>query len=82
MATTKDGLAVITEKTFMEFLQTYRIDAANNDPRVTTRIKRENPQLYRILKIGMDAAPSGEAKCYYECGMQIVYELLRKQSKI
>lgn len=75
--TTQDGLPVVTEETFMEFLREY--DIATNDPEVTRRIRTENPQISRILKIGMQQAPSREARAYFECGMQIVYELLRRQ---
>lgn len=80
MAKTKDGLAVVTEKTFMEFLMNYSIRSGNNDPAVTKRIQSENPQIYRILKSGMENAPSEKVRAYYECGIQIVYELLRKQT--
>lgn len=78
--TTSDGLAVVTEKTFMELLEKYDIISANNDPEVTQRIKSENPQIYRILKLGMENAPTNEARVYYECGIQLIYELLRKQT--
>ncbi len=78
--TTKDGLPVVTEKTFMEFLRNYDISSAKNDPEVTRRIEQENPQIHHILRLGMQNAPTKEAQAYYECGMQIVYELLRRQS--
>ena len=78
---TEDGLPIISERTFMSFLGDYNISSAHNDPAVTARLQRENPQIHRILRIGMDNAPSREARAYYECGMQIVYELLRRESK-
>ena len=78
--TTTDGLAVVTEEIFEEFLRNYKLNSPNNDPEVTKRIESENPQIYRILKIGMENAPTKEARAYYECGMQIVYELLRMQT--
>lgn len=77
---TEDGLAVVTEKTFMEFLGNYDISSGNNDPGVTERIKSENPQIYRILNLGKQNAPTIEARAYYECGIQIAYELLRRQT--
>lgn len=76
---TKEDLALVTEETFMEFLRSYDLTSITNDPEITERIKSENPQIYRILKLGMQAAPSKEARTYYECGIQIVYELLKKQ---
>ena len=79
--TTKDGLVVVTEDIFMDFLRNYDISSAKNDPELTRRIERENPQIYRILNLGMQNAPNKEAKAYYECGMQICYELLRKQTR-
>lgn len=79
---TLEGLPVVTEKTFIDFLRNYNIGSENNDPEVTCRIEKENPQIYRILKIGTQQAPNKEARIYYECGMQICYELLRKQSNI
>ena len=82
MTRTPEGLPTITEETFMEFLKNYNISSVENNPEVTHRIKHENPQIYRILKIGMENAPSREARVYYECGMQICYELLRKQSSV
>ncbi len=78
MTRTLEGLPAVTEETFMEFLRKYNI--AENDPAVTRRIEEENPQIYRILNLGMQNAPSKEARAYYECGMQICYELLRRQS--
>jgi len=81
MKKTLDGLPIVTEETFMELLKNYDISAERNDPEVTNKIKKENPQIYRILKIGMENAPNKEAKAYYECGMQICYELLRNQAK-
>ena len=78
---TKDGLPVVTEEILMEFLGDYCIDhPEGNDPLVTRRIKLENPQIHRLLEIGMNQAPNKAARGYYECGMQIVYELLRRQS--
>ncbi len=82
MTRTKDGLPKVTEETFREFLKKYDISSAENDPEVTHRIQEENPQIYRILNLGMQNAPSKEARAYYECGIQICYELLRKQNKI
>lgn len=80
MERTDDGLAVVTEKTFMEFLKNYDISSENNDPELTLRIEKENPQIYHILQLGMKGAPNKAARSYYECGMQICYELLRRQS--
>jgi hypothetical protein len=82
MTRTLDGLPKVTEETFMEFLRNYNIAPAENDPAVTRRIQEENPQIYRILNLGMQNAPSKEARAYYECGMQICYELLRRQSDV
>ncbi len=80
-AQTEDGLPIVSEKTFMSFLSNYDISAAHNDSTVTARLQRENPQIYRLLRIGMENAPNTEAQAYYECGMQIVYELLRRESR-
>ena len=80
MEKTEDGLAVVTEKTFMEFLRNYDIASLNNDPAVTARIESEQPQIFRILKLGMQGAPNKEAQAYYEMGIQITYELLRRQT--
>ena len=77
---TKDGLFIVTEQTFMNFLQEYDITLPNNNPFVTERIKIENPQIYRILSIGMKEAPNNEARVYFEAGVQIAYELLRRQT--
>lgn len=82
MTTTKDGLAVVSEETFFEFFKHHGFTSYNNDPAVTERIKSENPQIYRMLKLGMESAPTKEARIYYECGIQIVYELFRKQTAI
>jgi len=59
--TTKDGLVVVTEDIFMDFLRNYDISSAKNDPELTRRIERENPQIYRILRLGMQSAPTIEA---------------------
>lgn len=77
---TKDGLPVVVEKTFMEFIKKYPTASTNNDPEITRRIKSENPQIYHILLIGMEHAPHIAARAYYECGIQIIYELFRRQS--
>lgn len=77
---TIDNLPIVTEKTFEEFIKKYPIASEENDPEITERIKKENPQIYRILQIGMQQAPNRAARSYYECGMQICYELLRRQS--
>ena len=82
MARTPEGLPQVSEETFIEFLRSYNIASDKNEPEVTRRIQKENPQIYRILKIGMQNAPNREAKVYYECGMQICYELLRRQSSV
>lgn len=79
---TLEGLPVVTEETFIEFLRNYDITSPENDPEVTHRIEQENPQIHRILRIGMKQAPNKEARSYYECGMQICYELLRRQSDV
>jgi len=81
MSRTEDGLPIVTEQTFMKFLGIYDISSAENDPEVTRRIEAENPQIFRILRLGMKAAPTKEARAYYECGVQIAYELLRTQSR-
>jgi hypothetical protein len=78
---TSDGLPVVEESTFVKFVKTeYDISSPNGDPAVTERIERENPQIARILRLGMENAPNRAAAAYYETGIQIVYELLRKQS--
>lgn len=78
---TSDGLPVVEESTFVKFVKTeYDISSKNGDPSVTARIESENPQIARILRLGMENAPTNQARAYYECGMQICYELLRKQS--
>lgn len=82
MIRTLEGLPKVTEETFMEFLRNYNIASAENDPEVTRRIQEENPQIYRILNLGIQNAPTREARAYYECGMQICYELLRRQSDV
>jgi len=82
MTGTLEGLPEVTEETFIEFLRDYDLSSVENDPSVTQRIQRENPQIYRILNLGMQNAPSKEARAYYECGIQICYELLRRQSDV
>ena len=82
MTRTLEGLPKVTEETFMEFLRNYDISSVENDPSVTRRIQKENPQIYRILSLGMQKAPSEEARAYYECGIQICYELLRRQNDV
>jgi len=77
---TEEGLPVVTEETFMEFLQKYDISSGNNEPEVTERIRRENPQIARLFRLGMENAPNKAARVYYETGVQIAYELLRLQS--
>ena len=77
---TADGLPVVNESTFIAFVKSYPIASPENDPEVTRRIERENPQIYRLLRSGMQNAPNKEARAYYECGVQITYELLRRQS--
>ena len=81
MTRTSEGLPKVTEETFMELLRNQDISSAEKDPAVTRRIQEENPQIYRILNLGMQNAPSNEARAYYECGMQICYELLRRQGE-
>ena len=82
MTGTLEGLPEVTEETFIEFLRDYDLSSVENDPSVTQRIQRENPRIYRILNLGMQNAPSKEARAYYECGIQICYELLRRQSDV
>lgn len=77
---TRDGLPVVAEETFSKFVREYPLSSPNNNPAVTRRIRAENPQIYRILKLGMQATPNFAARAYYECGIQVVYELLRVQS--
>ncbi len=77
---TKNGLPVVSEETFMKFLGEYDLTAVGGDPDVTARIESENPQIYRLLKLGMAAAPSKEARSYFLTGVHIAYELLRRQS--
>ncbi|MBI2042794.1 hypothetical protein HYT25_00195 [Candidatus Pacearchaeota archaeon] len=79
MSRTLDGLPVVTEQTLIDFSRVYAIASPNNDPLITAKIRDENPQIYRILKIGMEQAPNKEARAYYEMGMQIIYELFRGQ---
>lgn len=82
MTRTLEDLPIVTEETFMELLRNYDLASPENDPAVTLKIQKENPQIYRILNIGMKNAPSKGARSYYECGIQICYELLRRQSDI
>jgi len=82
MAKTIDGLPVVSEETFMKFIQEYPIASGDNDPKVTERIEKENLQIYRLMKLGMDNAPNNEARIYFECAFQIAYELFRKQSQV
>lgn len=77
---TKEGLAVVTKQTFTEFLKDYNIISPNNNCFLTERIKTENPEIYRILEMGMAEAPSCEAGEHFEMGIQIVYDLLRRQT--
>ncbi|MBS3074628.1 hypothetical protein J4447_04225 [Candidatus Pacearchaeota archaeon] len=79
---TNDGLPVVNELTFLNFVREYPIASGNNDPEVTKRIETENPQIHRILSLGMQEAPTHEAKSYYEMGIQIAYELLRRQALV
>ena len=76
---TNDDLPIVTEETFLDFFGDYDISSAENDPEVTSRIEQQNPQIYRILSIGMGNAPNSEARVYYEMGVQVCYELLRRQ---
>jgi hypothetical protein len=76
---TLDGLPIVSEETFLEFLKNYNLIPSENDPEVNERIKNENPQIYGILHLGMENAPTKEARSYYEYGMRICYELLRMQ---
>ena len=78
---TKEGLPIVTETTLVEFLKNEPIASTGNDPKITRRIKKENPQLYRLLQIGMEEAQTKEARVYYERGIQITYELLRLQGQ-
>lgn len=77
---TPDGLPVVDEGTLMEFLRQYNIASPDNDPELTQRIEGENPQIYRMLRLGMEGAPTHVAMLYFEAGMQIAYDLLRIQS--
>ena len=74
---TQDGLPIVAEATFIKFVRGY--DFSHNDPAITRRIEEENPQVHRVLSIGMQQAPTPAARAYYECGVQIAYELLRMQ---
>lgn len=76
------ALPTVSEEGLMKFLMIYNLSSGQNDPEVTERIKTENPQIYRMLKLGMEAAPTKEARAYYECGIQICYELLRRASEV
>ena len=76
---TEEGLPIVTEETFMEFLKEYNLALENNNPEVTRKIEQDNPQIYRFLKLGMEGAPDKNSRIYYECGVQIVYELLKRQ---
>ena len=75
-------MSKITEEISMEFLRKYNIASAENDSAVSRRIQEENPQIYHILNLGMQNALNKEARVYYECRMQICYELLRRQSDV
>ena len=77
---TKDGLPVVTDATFLEVVTTYPIASAVGDPVVRERLETENPQIYRILKIGAKNAPDTNSRSYYIMGIEIAYELLRAQS--
>lgn len=86
---TKDGLAVVTEQTLIEFLRKHDISSPGNDSVIRERMKRENPQIYRMLVLGLEGIDTDHhlsedvrrfAHSYYESGMQIVYELLRMQT--
>jgi len=82
MAKTIDGLPIVSEETFMKFVKEYPFTSEKNDPEITERIKKENPQIYRLMEIGMNSAPNNEARVYFECAFQITYELLRKQNQV
>ena len=77
---TADGLPVISGETFLNVVATYPIASGGNDLETRKRIERENPQIDRIVKLGMEGAPNHEARMYFEMGCQITYELLRTQS--
>lgn len=78
---TKDGLPIVTEDTFLQCVREFPISSPDNDPEVAQRIRDENPQIGRIIRLGMKSAPNREAQAYYEAGCQLTYELLRRQSK-
>ncbi len=77
---TADYLPVVSDKTFIKVVTTYPLNSANNDIETRKRIERENPQIDRIVRLGMEGATNHEAKKYFEMGCQITYELLRAQS--
>ena len=77
---TKDGLAVVSEETFVEVVTSYPIASAQSDPEIRAKIEAENPQIYRILKLGSMNAPTPAARSYYEMGIELAYELIRAES--
>ena len=79
---TEDGLPIVAGDIFLKVVQDYPIASGTNSDEVRKRIEKENPQIARIIKLGMEGDHSREAKVYYEMGCQITYELLREQSRI
>ncbi len=77
---TREGMPVVDEETFLEVVTTYPIASGNGSPEVRARIKIENPQIFRILKLGFENAPTAEAKDYFQTGIELAYELLRTQA--
>ena len=80
---TKDGLSVVTEQTAMQFLKNHRDPFPHNTLSpffLMERIRTENPQIYRLILSCINAAPNDEAILYFKAGVQIAYELLRRQT--
>ena len=77
---TKEGLPVVTEETLKEFLKKYDISSPHGEPYATEIIRQQNPEIYRMLRLGVDNAPDKTSRSYLETGMQMVYELLRLES--
>ncbi len=66
---TPDGLAVVTEQTFIQFFWTYPFFSVVNDSVITERILRENPRIYILLDRVMQGSLTREEKRYYERGI-------------
>jgi len=77
---TNDGLPIVTKDTFMELLESCDI-GLDPDPEIAQRIESENPQIHRLIRYGVQGALNEDGRKHYEQGIQLVYELLRLQSR-